>query len=131
LEEQHLFLTSWAMAHKGLRPFLNTTPLEQPDRASRRNARSYAMHGKNTGKRRKHLVKKPCLGSWINEQFAIELCQDPELVSHELACTNKVPWQIGCEWSLFKFAEEIGPHMREKVYQCKFPWLRVTTKLTC
>ncbi|KUJ24014.1 uncharacterized protein LY89DRAFT_776211 [Mollisia scopiformis] len=105
------------MAQRGPRPFINTTPLEQPGQASRRNARSYAMRGKNSGKRRKHLTKKPCIDSWINGQFAGGLCQDPGPVSQVQACTSYVPRQVASEWSLFKFAEEPGPHVRQKLYQ--------------
>jgi hypothetical protein len=117
------------MAQSGPRPFINTTPLEQPDPASRRNARSYAMRGKNSGKRRKHLVKKPYLGSWINQQLVTGLCPDPEPLPHELACANQVPRQIGSEWTLFKFAEEIGPYIRQKIYKCKFRQLQVIDKI--
>ena len=108
------------MAHNEPRPFINATPVSRPDLASRRNARNYAKRGKNTGKRRKHLVKKLCLGSWINQQLTAGLCQDPEPLQQVLACKIQVPMQIGSEWTLFKFVEEIGPHMRQKTYKCKF-----------
>ncbi|KAN0119275.1 hypothetical protein V8E51_001483 [Hyaloscypha variabilis] len=108
------------MAQRGPRPFINTTPLKQPDRAARKNARSYAMHGKNSGKRRNRLVKKPCLDSWINRQLATGLCHDPEPSSHKLACPNQFPRQIASAWTLFQFAEEPGPYMRQKLYKCKF-----------
>jgi hypothetical protein len=108
------------MAQSDPRPFINTTPLKEPDHASRRNARSYVMRGKNTGKRRKHLIKRPSLGSWINKQFPVELCQDPDLLPHELACTYRVPRQVGSEWTLFQFAEEISPYIREKISKCMF-----------
>jgi hypothetical protein len=102
-------------------PFINITALEKPDRASRRNARSYVMRGKNTGKRRKHLANQTCLGSWIDEQSTAGSCQNPELLPQELVCTNQVPRQIGSEWTVFQFAEEIGPHTRQRIYKCRFP----------
>lgn len=119
------------MAHSVPRPFLITTPSKQPDEASRTNARRYAMRGKNSGKSRKHLVKKPCPASWINRQFDAELCQDPKPLSYELACTNQIPRQLGSEWTLFRFAGEVSPYMLQTFVKCKFARLRVTiTKLT-
>ncbi|PVH81931.1 hypothetical protein DL98DRAFT_570798 [Cadophora sp. DSE1049] len=96
------------------RPFIITTSLEKPDRATRRDARSYAMRGKNTGKRHKRIKNAPPLRSWINDQLTIEDCQDVELVSH---IPNQVNKQIASEWTLFNVAEEIGPHPRQKLYQ--------------
>jgi len=84
------------------------------------DARDSQLTGKNSGKRRNHLVKKPCLDSWINRQLTTGLFHDPEPLSHELACLNRVARQIASAWALFQSAEELGPYMRQKVYKCKF-----------
>lgn len=78
------------------------------------------MRGKNSGKSRKSLVKKPYLGSWMSGQPGDEWCQDPQPPSHELACTNLIPRQIGSEYTLFRFAGEIEPNMLENIFQCEF-----------
>ncbi|KAH7386295.1 hypothetical protein BKA64DRAFT_758856 [Cadophora sp. MPI-SDFR-AT-0126] len=96
------------------RPFIITTSLEKPDRATRRTARSYAMRGKNTGKRHKQIKMAPPLSSWINDQLANVDCQEMEVVSN---VPDQVNRQIASEWTLFNVAEEIGPHPRQKLYQ--------------
>jgi hypothetical protein len=78
------------------------------------------MRGKNSGKRRKDVVKKPHLGSWINRHFDTELAEDPTLLSRELACTNQVPRQVASDWALFWFSDEIKPFMVQNLFKCKF-----------
>ncbi|RFU35549.1 hypothetical protein B7463_g763, partial [Scytalidium lignicola] len=92
------------MAQSGSNPFLITTPLAQPDQASRRNARSYAMRGKNRGKSVKRRVQAQPLVSWINGP------------SHggEM-CTNIIPRPVGSAWALSPFAVEVGPDMFQNV----------------
>jgi hypothetical protein len=98
------------MAQSGPNPFIITTPLQQPDRASRRNARSYAMRGKNRGKRRKRRMQPPCLASWINGP------------SHGRARANLIPQQVGSEWTLVRLAEEVKPDMLQNIFKCEFWW---------
>lgn len=102
-------------------PFLITTALSQPDRVSRTNARSYAMRGKNSGKSRKTSVKKPDLVSWISGELDDERYQDPTPSSQEVALTDLIPREVGSEWTLLRFAEEIEPPMVQTIVQCKSP----------
>ena len=78
------------------------------------HARSYAMRGKNRGKSGKRRVRPPCLASWING------------TADGRVGSSLIPQQVGSEWALGRFAEDVEPAMLEKIFKCEFRWRRVT-----
>ncbi|KAK0111454.1 hypothetical protein ONS95_001811 [Cadophora gregata] len=102
------------MSQNAPRPFIITTSLAKPDRAAMRDARSYAMRGKNSGKRRKRIYKDQPIRSWVDDQLANEESQDMQLVS---PVPNQVNRQIASEWTILNVAEDIGPHPRQMLDQ--------------
>ena len=104
------------MAQIGSNPFIITTPLQQPDRASRRKARSYAMRGKNRGKSSKRRAQLPFLGSWING------------ASEDIPSADLIPRQIGSEWSLCHFVEEVKPYMLQSIFKGEIQWQHITDR---
>ncbi|RDW62815.1 hypothetical protein BP5796_11117 [Coleophoma crateriformis] len=105
------------MARSDPHLFIIATPLAQPDATARRNARSYAMRGKNRGKRRKDPFKQPGVGSWINGECDTECRQGLQIQSQEEACSYRIPARMGSAAALVPFAGEIEPSQLPNVFK--------------